>query len=195
MAAVQDIPPSRALPTPASTPYNLDLSDEQTPTPLTSQPIAQEEEPTYDGGRLDNTCVNDGDGPSAAQANDHPLLNYGVCSLSGNDRYNPDPPEAKQSLDHGGTSSVPRRLNTIERASSKRKQTFQNRRASKRTHFNPINTADMAWNEADTCASAAVLIQRSWRSREQAKAWRQYQHKVALVQSLWRGKQACLAYG
>jgi hypothetical protein len=143
----------------------------------------------------ENGCVDDADGPRAALANDRPLLNH-VCPPSdlNNDGYNQDPPEAVQFLEPGGTSSFPHRLDTTEHASSKRKQTLQDGRASKRTHFEPADTAGGAWSGADTRVSAAVLIQRAWRSREQAKAWRRYRHKVILIQSLWRGKQACLAY-
>jgi hypothetical protein len=39
-----------------------------------------------------------------------------------------------------------------------------------------------------------VLIQRAWRSKKQAEAWRQCRRKIVLSQSSWQAKQACLAY-
>ena len=42
--------------------------------------------------------------------------------------------------------------------------------------------------------NAAMVIQRSWRSRRQLKAWSKYRSDVITVQNLWRGKQARYAY-
>lgn len=173
VAAVHDIPPPKPLLTPASTPHDRDLPDEHAPSPPPSLPITREEEPICDNGCWDDTCVNDTDGPRAAQMNDRSLLNH-------------DPPAA---LNNDGYTAET--VDTTEHASSKRKQAFQDGSPSKRRHF---ECTGRAWSGADTRVSAVVLIQRTWRSREQVKAWRQYRHKVVLIQSLWRGKQACFVY-
>jgi myosin-5 len=42
--------------------------------------------------------------------------------------------------------------------------------------------------------NAALIIQRSWRTRMQLRAWRDYRRKVVIVQSLWRGRAARKEY-
>jgi hypothetical protein len=76
---------------------------------------------------LDDTCIDGAHGPRAAQANDCPRLIHYVCVPSevNSDRYNQDPPEVVQLLEHDCTPLASHRLDTTEHTSSKRKQAFQ----------------------------------------------------------------------